>query len=166
MAPSCLRRPGDHQQPQRTDPGHRDNPVPDDDVPFCRCSPPASGRSHATKMGGSLALAEAPARGMGARARLLEKRTNGASRTCSALSRFFPRTDHRSRVGRVSLCAQLLVEGIPQSVAEQVEGEHRDQDRHPRKNRDVVGNPKIAAAVRQHRAPLGARWLGAETDER
>ena len=88
MAPSCLGRPRDHQQPQRADPCHRDNPVPNDDVTFCRCSPPASGRSP----GGS---------GGVMRADEVAVRPTGTNRTLISPARSFPRKIRSSRSNRI-----------------------------------------------------------------
>ena len=60
---------------------------------------------------------------------------------------------------------QLGVERVAQAVAEQVEGQHGDQDGEAREGHHPPGAQHELARVGQHRAPFRRRRLGAEAEE-
>src|SRR5258707_931718 len=64
------------------------------------------------------------------------------------------------------LCPPLRVDDVAQTVAEQVETEHRDHQREAGKQRDppFAGHHK-AGTFRHHDAPFGGRRPHAESDE-
>src|SRR5215475_12398021 len=58
------------------------------------------------------------------------------------------------------------IERVAQAVAQQVEAEHREHDRRARKAEDPPGTAReVLVRIGEHRAPLGSRWLGAESEE-
>src|ERR1035437_7628825 len=50
---------------------------------------------------------------------------------------------------------ELGIERIAQTIAEQIESQHGDQDRQPRKRHDPPGAQHKLARIGQHRPPLG-----------
>src|SRR5262249_6323278 len=63
------------------------------------------------------------------------------------------------------LALQLGIEGIPQAVAEKVEGQHRDQDHDARKRHHPPGARHEFTGVGQHRTPFGQGRLGPKPEE-
>src|SRR5262249_52130431 len=61
--------------------------------------------------------------------------------------------------------AALRIEQVAQAVAHEVEPEHGEVDRQPRKGRVPPPRRQIVAPVADHCAPLRVRRLGAEADE-
>src|SRR4029079_13349765 len=57
------------------------------------------------------------------------------------------------------------IKRIAQGVAEQVEADHHGEDRQAGEGGDPPGGEEIALAIRQQRAPVGRRRLGAEAEE-
>src|SRR3954453_4963298 len=67
----------------------------------------------------------------------------------------------------IALRPPLRVDDVAQAVAEQVEAEHRDHQRQPRKQRDPpLARHHEAGAFRDHYAPFRGRRPLPETDER
>src|ERR1700754_2521859 len=65
------------------------------------------------------------------------------------------------------LCPPLRIDDVAQAVAEQVEAEHRDHQRKPRKQRDPpFARYHEARAFRDHDAPFSGRRTHAKPDER
>src|SRR2546423_1438397 len=52
---------------------------------------------------------------------------------------------------------QLRVERLAQTVADQVEAEHREDDRDARDDREERGRLEVVVHVREHRSPFGGR---------
>src|SRR5262249_5050037 len=61
--------------------------------------------------------------------------------------------------------ANAWVERVAQAVAQQVDGQDRDHDGQPRKDRDMRRDLEELATVGQHRAPFRRRWTNAESKE-
>src|SRR5438105_511555 len=57
------------------------------------------------------------------------------------------------------------VEEIPEAVAEQVDAEHRQEERHTREDRDPGRRDQEGLPLRQHGPPRDRRRLGAEPEE-
>src|SRR5882757_2093484 len=63
--------------------------------------------------------------------------------------------------------SSLRIDDVAQTVAEQVEAEHRDHQREPREQRDPpFAGDHETRAFRDHDAPFGGRRTYAEADER
>src|SRR5499426_3928262 len=85
--------------------------------------------------------------------------TSIGSRPLDAGRRF---ADPRARLAPT----QPRIERVAQAVAQQVEAEHREHDRCARKAEDPPGAAReVLVRIGEHRAPLGSRWLGAESEE-
>src|SRR2546426_7638073 len=66
-----------------------------------------------------------------------------------------PRSDLESRI-----------EGVAESVAEEIDGQHRDEYARAGVNRKPRLAPDVTLRVRQHVSPRRYRWVDAEAEER
>src|SRR5262249_43280630 len=69
------------------------------------------------------------------------------------------RSSTSSRAARSPTAAQLRVERLPQSIADQVEPQHGDDDRDAWCNHEVWRALEVAVAPGQHRAPFRCRRI-------
>src|SRR5687768_12052054 len=75
-------------------------------------------------------------------------------------------TSETTRTPSAYFFSVFRIEGVDQTVAEEVEAHHREHDRGTGEDRQVIGQAEVAAAGSQHRAPRRRRRLHAESEER
>src|SRR5579862_403149 len=78
-----------------------------------------------------------------------------------------PSTDSAAAVMCVRSCASPWIDHVAQSVAQEIEAEHRDHQREAGKQRDPpLAGDDIGGAVGDHDAPFRSRRPDSKSDER